>query len=158
MTKTKLYTSIATIALVGVSSSVVAKEANPSKEGKHSEKPNFIIIFTDDQGYQDLGCFGSPLIKTPNIDRMASEGVMLTNFYAQTVSGPSRASLMTGCYPLRTARVNNDFDSSPHPNMSLSEVTIAEVLKPQGYSTCMVGKWDLAGRANSFETRLSPSN
>ncbi len=125
---------------------------------KEQEKPNFIIIFTDDQGYQDLGCFGSPLIKTPNIDKMASEGMMLTSFYAQPVSGPSRASLITGCYPLRTARVNNDFDSSIHPNMSLTEVTIAEVLKEQNYSTCMVGKWDLAGRTKDFETRLAPTN
>lgn len=153
MNRLALYGSLTTLGVFGVAT-LEAKNI----EAKALEKPNFIIIFTDDQGYQDLGCFGSPLIKTPNIDKMASEGMMLTSFYAQQVSGPSRASLMTGCYPLRTARVNNDFDSSPHPNMSLSEVTIAEVLKQQNYSTCMVGKWDLAGRTKSFETRLSPSN
>ena len=66
-------------------------------------KPNFIVIFTDDQGYHDLGCFGSKKIKTPNIDRMAAEGMKFTSFYAQAVCGPSRAALMTGCYPIRVA-------------------------------------------------------
>lgn len=118
-------------------------------------KPNFVIIFTDDQGYQDLGCFGSSNIKTPNIDQMADEGMRLTSFYAQTVCGPSRAALMTGCYPLRNAR--NDNGETPHPKLSLSEVTIAEVLKPAGYSTCMIGKWDLAGHnPEKFNPDLLP--
>lgn len=108
-----------------------------------SSKPNFIIIFTDDQGYNDVGCFGSPDIKTPNLDRMAAEGMRFTSFYAQTVCGPSRAALMTGCYPMRNGR--NDNGEVPHPKLSLSEITIAEVLKPLGYTTGMVGKWDLAG-------------
>lgn len=120
-------------------------------------KPNFIIIFTDDQGYQDLGCFGSPNIKTPNIDQMADEGMKLTSFYAQTVCGPSRAALMTGCYPMRNAR--NDNGEAPHPKLSLSEVTIAEVLKPAGYRTCMIGKWDLAGHnPEKFNPDLLPVN
>ena len=90
------------------------------------QKPNFIIIFTDDQGYQDLGCYGSPDIKTPRIDQMASEGMRFTNFYAQTVCGPSRAALMTGCYPIRLAR-QGDPDSI-HPELHLAQVTIAGVL------------------------------
>lgn len=122
---------------------------------KESSKPNFIIIFTDDQGYQDLGCFGSPNIKTPNIDKMASEGMKFTNFYAQTVCGPSRAALMTGSYPMRNAR--NDNGESPHPKLALSEVTIAEVLKPLGYKTGMIGKWDLAGHnPEKFNPDLLP--
>ena len=65
-------------------------------------KPNFVIIFADDQGYQDVGCFGSPNIKTPNLDRMATEGMRFTDFYsACSVCSPSRAALMTGCYPPR---------------------------------------------------------
>ncbi|NQU30890.1 MAG: sulfatase-like hydrolase/transferase, partial [Anaerolineae bacterium] len=63
------------------------------------ERPNVVIIFADDLGYGDIGCFGASKIKTPHIDRMAKEGLRFTNFYAQTVCGPSRAALMTGCYP-----------------------------------------------------------
>lgn len=112
-------------------------------KSKAEGKPNFIIIFTDDQGYQDLGCFGSPDIKTPRLDQMANEGMRFTNFYAQTVCGPSRASLMTGCYPLRLARQGDP--DSVHPELHLNEITIAEVLKKQGYATAAIGKWDLAG-------------
>ncbi len=108
-----------------------------------SAKPNFVIIFTDDQGYQDLGCYGSPDIRTPHLDKMAAEGMRFTDFYAQTVCGPSRSSLMTGCYPLRVSREDNL--NSPHPRMDLSEITIAEILKDEGYATGMFGKWDLAG-------------
>ncbi len=129
---------------------------NSNKQEKVN-KPNFIIIFTDDQGYQDLGCFGSPNIKTPSLDKMAAEGMKLTSFYAQTVCGPSRAALMTGCYPMRNAR--NDNGEVPHPKLSLSEVTIAEVLKPVGYVTCMIGKWDLAGHnPEQFNPGLLPKH
>ncbi|REE00159.1 sulfatase family protein [Marinoscillum furvescens] len=122
-----------------------------------TQKPNFIIIFTDDQGYNDLGCFGSPNIKTPNIDQMAAEGMKLTSFYAQTVCGPSRAALMTGSYPLRNAR--NDNGVAPHPKLALSEVTIAEVLKQAGYTTAMMGKWDLAGHnPEKFNANLLPAD
>lgn len=107
------------------------------------QPPNFVVIFTDDQGYADLGCFGSPDIKTPRIDQMAKEGMRFTNFYAQTVCGPSRGALMTGCYPIRLAR-QGDPDSI-HPELHLNEITIAEVLKEHGYATAAFGKWDLAG-------------
>jgi arylsulfatase A-like enzyme len=107
------------------------------------DRPNFIVIFTDDQGYQDLGCYGSPDIKTPRIDRMADEGMRFTNFYAQTVCGPSRGALMTGCYPIRFAR--QDDPNSIHPELHTDEITIAEVLNEQGYATGAFGKWDLAG-------------
>ena len=119
------------------------------------KKPNFIIIFTDDQGYQDLGCYGSPTIKTPHIDQMAKEGMRFTSFYAQTVCGPSRAALMTGCYPQRVAR--NDSDKDLHPKLALSEITIAEILKKKGYATAMYGKWDLAGHTQvKFNPKLGP--
>ena len=121
-----------------------------------ADKPNFIIVFADDQGYQDLGCFGSPSIKTPRIDRMAAEGVRFTNLYAQTVCGPSRAALMTGCYPLRVAKRNNQVDV--HPYLHTREITVAEVLKRAGYSTACFGKWDLAGhRQKGFDPNLLPT-
>jgi len=116
------------------------------------DKPNFIIIFTDDQGYQDVGCFGSEKIKTPRLDKMAREGMKFTSFYAQTVCGPSRAALMTGCYPLRVAKRNNQVDI--HPYLHPKEITIAEVLKGVGYTTAAFGKWDLAGHT---QTRYDPN-
>lgn len=118
-------------------------------------RPNFIIILTDDQGYQDLGCYGSPDIRTPHLDKMAKEGMKFTSFYAQTVCGPSRAALMTGCYPSRLAR--NDVGDFPHPKIALSEITIAELLRPAGYATCMIGKWDMAGHnPEQFNSDLLP--
>jgi arylsulfatase len=120
-----------------------------------AEKPNFVIIFTDDQGYQDLGCYGSPNIKTQRIDQMAKEGMRFTNFYAQTVCGPSRGALMTGCYPIRFARQADP--NSVHPEMHLKEITSAEILKEQGYATGMFGKWDLAGhRPIGYNKKLLP--
>lgn len=110
-------------------------------------KPNFIIIFTDDQGYNDLGCFGSETIKTPRIDKMASEGMKMTSFYAQPVSGPSRGALLTGRYPLRIGGgwlTNSD------------EITIAEVLKDAGYTTGCIGKWDISQR--SYQDGLVPND
>lgn len=124
--------------------------------GAVKKKPNFIIIFTDDQGYNDVGCFGSEKIRTPNLDKMAAEGVRFTSFYAQTVCGPSRAALMTGCYPLRVAKRNNQVDV--HPYLHTKEITIAEVLKEVGYRTACFGKWDLAGhRQAGFDNNLLPT-
>ena len=102
-------------------------------------KPNFVVIFCDDLGYGDVGCFGAEKIRTPNIDRMASEGLKLTSFYAQTVCGPSRAALMTGCYPMRVATEKNDV--AIHPRLHSNEITVAEVLKPDGYVSMAIGKW-----------------
>lgn len=125
------------------------------------DKPNFIVIMTDDQGYQDLGCYGSPEIKTPRLDQMAKEGMRFTSFYAQTVCGPARAALMTGCYPMRVERANHDNGLVPHPAMSLDEITVAELLKPLGYKTGVSGKWDLSGRGSkknyTFRPELNPS-
>lgn len=105
-------------------------------------KPNFIIILADDLGYGDLGCYGSPNIRTPNLDRMASQGNRLTSFYAQPVCGPSRAAILTGCYPPRTSLAFNHlpkFETGIHED----EITLPEVLKPQDYSTMIIGKWHL---------------
>jgi arylsulfatase A-like enzyme len=109
-----------------------------------SDKPNFIIIFTDDQGYQDLGCFGSTDIKTPHIDRMASEGRILTSFYsANPVCSASRAALMTGCYPRRVLETRNVLFPRDDVGLHPAETTIADMLKAHGYATACVGKWHL---------------
>ncbi|QEG22205.1 sulfatase family protein [Mariniblastus fucicola] len=108
------------------------------------EKPNFIVIFTDDQGYNDLGCFGSETIATPNIDRMASEGRKYTSFYVPcSVCSPSRAALLTGCYPKRVGMHKHVlFPLSDH-GLHADEHTIADHLKSIGYATACVGKWHL---------------
>ena len=124
-----------------------------------AKPPNFILIFTDDQGYQDLGCFGSEKIKTPHLDRMAEEGLILTSFYAQPVCGVSRGALMTGSYPIRIAEPNNvkELHTVPHPK----EITMAETLKEAGYATALIGKWHLAGNPsgpdNAFDPELMPN-
>jgi arylsulfatase A-like enzyme len=113
----------------------------------NATRPNFVIIFTDDQGYEDIGCFGSSDIRTPRLDAMAAEGIKFTSFYAQPICGPSRAALMTGCYPLRVAERGNV--KQVHPILHSDEITIAEVLKAAGYATACFGKWDLAKHSQS---------
>ncbi len=112
-----------------------------------AEKPNFIIIFTDDQGYNDLGCFGSKKIDTPHIDQMAEEGRRFTSFYvAANVCTPSRSALLTGCYPKRIGMEKHVIFPSQNHGLHTDEVTIADMLKGAGYATACVGKWHLGHR------------
>ncbi|QDT10349.1 sulfatase [Planctomycetes bacterium K23_9] len=124
-----------------------------------NEQPNFIIIFTDDQGYNDLGCFGSPTIKTPHIDQLASEGRKYTSFYsACSVCSPSRAALLTGSYPKRVGMHKHVLFPKSDYGLNATEYTIADHLKSQGYATACFGKWHLGHhpetlpRANGFDT------
>jgi len=106
--------------------------------------PNFIIIFTDDQGYADLGVYGARDIETPNVDRMAEEGVKFTDFYvAASVCTPSRAALLTGCYPKRVGLQTGVLFPKDTNGLHPGEITIAESLKNEGYATACVGKWHL---------------
>src|SRR5438445_5057314 len=94
--------------------------------------PNFVIILADDQGYGDVGCYGARGFETPNLDRMAREGVRFTDFYvAQAVCSASRAALLTGCYPNRIGILGALGPTATH-GISHGEKTIAEVLKPRG--------------------------
>ncbi len=107
------------------------------------KQPNIVLIFIDDMGYGDLACFGATQYPTPNLDRMASQGMRFTNFYvAQAVCSASRAALMTGCY---SNRVGISGALSPKADIGLNpdEETIAEVLKKKGYKTAAIGKWHL---------------
>ena len=106
-------------------------------------RPNFIVINIDDLGYSDIGPFGSKLNRTPNLDRMAKEGRKLTSFYAAPVCSPSRAALMTGCYPKRALPIPRVLFPVDRNGLSPDEVTLAEVLKSAGYTTAIVGKWHL---------------
>ncbi len=104
-------------------------------QGKGS-RPNIIIIFTDDQGYADFGCYGSKTNKTPRMDQLAKDGTRFTSFYAQHVCGPSRSALLTGRYPMR----------SKGWSMPADEITFAELIGKVGYQTACIGKWDVSNR------------
>jgi len=119
---------------------------NSSDQEKINEKPNIILLFADDLGYGDLGVFGHPTIKTPNLDQLASEGVKLTQFYvAASICTPSRAALMTGRLPIRNGMCGGRgvFFPDTEGGLPQEEITIAEVLKEQGYATACIGKWHL---------------
>ena len=123
------------------------------KQVLRNEKPNVIIIFTDDQGYNDVGCFGSPDIKTPHLDNMAKEGAKLTSFYAaQPICSASRAAILTGCYSNRVG-VHLAFSPANKNGLNPSETTIAEMLKSNGYKTGMFGKWHLGDHPSFMPTK-----
>jgi len=105
--------------------------------------PNVIIIFCDDMGYADVGPFGARGYATPHLDRMAEEGMIFTDFHvARSVCSPSRAALMTGCYPVRVG-VPGNFGPGSKTGLSPDEVTVAEIVNEKGYATAMYGKWHL---------------
>lgn len=118
-----------------------------------ADRPNFVIINIDDLGYADIGPFGSKLNRTPNLDRMAAEGRKLTCHYAAVVCSPSRASLMTGCYPKRSLPIPHVLFPEDAVGLSTKEHTVAGLLKAQGYATMCVGKWHLGDQPEFLPTR-----
>ncbi len=133
----------------------------PGATFAEAAKPNFIIVFADDQGYGDLSCFGSKTIKTPNIDRLAAQGRKFTSFMvASPVCTPSRAALMTACYPKRVGMHKHVLFPSSTKGLHPDEHTIADHLKSQGYATACFGKWHLGHHpevlptSNGFDTYL----
>ena len=129
------------LGLLAISSAFTAKAAAPAS------LPNIVIIFADDLGYGDLGCYGHPTIATPNLDRMAAEGLRFTQFYVgECVCTPSRAALLTGRLPIRSGMCSDArrvlFGDSKG-GLQDSEVTIAEALKTKNYATACIGKWHL---------------
>ena len=105
-----------------------------------AQRPNILIIFTDDQGYADLGCYGNTKNRTPRLDQLAKEGTRFTSFYSQTVCGPSRSALLTGRQPIRSGGWG----------MPASEITWAELIRKAGYQTACIGKWDVSN-AQGFD-------
>ncbi|WP_297692783.1 sulfatase [uncultured Eudoraea sp.] len=119
------------------------KDKTEAIASAETKPPNVVLIFTDDQGYQDVGVFGAKDIPTPHLDNMAKEGVKLTSFYAaQAVCSASRAGLLTGCYPNRIG-IHNAFMPDSKIGLNPSETTIAEMLRSKGYATGIFGKWHL---------------
>jgi arylsulfatase A-like enzyme len=117
------------------------------------DRPNIVLILADDQGWADVGCYGAKDIETPNLDRMAREGVRFTDFYvAQAVCSASRAALLTGCYPNRLG-ILNALTPAHKIGLGPGERTIADLLKARGYATAIYGKWHLGHRPASLPTR-----
>lgn len=124
-----------------VMSVAMALPATTAVVAQNSQQPNILIILTDDQGYNDLSCMGSTMNYTPVLDGLAERGTLYTNFYAQHVSGASRAALLSGRYPLRSGA----------RSFPISEVTFAEMAKEKGYQTACIGKWELSDRQEIVE-------
>ena len=128
------------IALVVAAAMLTACGSQPKPQ---SRPPNIVLILTDDLGYGDISIQGHPLIRTPNIDRMAREGQRWTSFYASApLCNPSRVALVTGRMPIRI----HGSDKNSWANLPDEEITLAEMLKERGYATAYVGKWGLSGR------------
>lgn len=133
---------------LGALAAVAAGCGNTGKDAR----PNILVILADDLGYSDLGCYGGE-IETPNLDRLAREGMRFTRFYNASRSCPTRASLLTGLYPHQAGIGRMTFDAGQpgyRGTMTHNGVTIAEVLGAAGYDTGMIGKWHVA------ETPLRP--
>jgi arylsulfatase A len=141
-------------ALLAASFGAVEARGAEGREGARPDRPpNIVVIFADDLGYGDVGCFGAQGYTTPNINRLAAEGARFTDFYvAQAVCSASRTALLTGCYPNRLG-ILGALGPSSKIGIDAGETTIAEVLKARGYATAIFGKWHLGHHPKFLPTR-----
>src|SRR6478752_7638507 len=120
---------------------------------QHTSRPNVVLIVADDLGYADVGVYGAKDFSTPNLDRLAAEGIRFTDFHvAQAVCSASRAALMTGCYPNRVG-ITGALEPWDKFGLSAGELTLPQLFKSQGYATGMVGKWHLGTPPELLPTR-----
>jgi len=146
---------ICLLAILAIASQCPAASQAAEQSLRQSQrgKPNVVLIFTDDQGYADLSCYGSKTIRTPNIDTLARDGRKFTSFLvASSVCTPSRAALMTGCYPERVGLNGGALFPGVGIGLSPDEHTIADYLKAEGYATACIGKWHLGDRPEVLPT------
>ncbi len=143
------------IIILCVSALILSACQNKTKEkkGPADRLPNIVLIFTDDQGYHDVGVYGATDFETPNLDQMARDGAMLTSYYAaQAVCSASRAGILTGCYPNRIG-IHNALGPDNTHGINSKETTLAEMLKAKGYATAIYGKWHLGHHQPFLPTR-----
>jgi len=151
------FAVVVSVGLASCTQGGQAPAANDAGTATVQQPPNIIILLADDLGYGDLGSYGHPNTRKPNLDQLAAQGQRWTDFYAPApVCSPSRGALLTGKYPPRTGlygkRIAVMFPNEPH-GMVASETTIAEALQQRGYATGMVGKWHLGDSPNAYPTR-----
>ncbi len=155
----RVATSIGCISVIAP----LATSCSETKSAAAGERPNFVIVMCDDLGYGDIGCFGHPHIKTPNLDKLAAEGITMTDFYsAAPVSSPSRAGMLTGRNPNRAGIYDFIPGQKVSPDLrhlvglQADEITIPALLKEVGYSTCLSGKWHCSGAFNNPKKSAQP--
>ena len=137
-------------ALAGMGAAAAVNSLPALAKTRPGRPPNIILIVADDLGWGDLGCYGSPFIKTPNLDALARRGVRMTDFYASAnVCTPSRAGMITGRYPIRTGLAHEVIQAKDRNGLPLTELTIAEMLRPT-HATMLTGKWHLGHVAPSW--------
>ena len=135
----------------GILWGVGSVNATEKLSAEKAPQPNIIVIFADDVGYGDLACYGSSKVQSPEIDRLAAEGMRFTDFHVPAnVCGPSRAALLTGRYPMRAGHpvARADFPKYMKYGLAPEEITLAEILKPAGYRSLLAGKWHLGFHVN----------
>ncbi len=148
-----LLAAMVFVALILTHTHASSLSVRPQDQGKR--RPNIVFILADDLGYGDLGCYGQKVISTPNLDRMAFEGLRFTSGYATAVCAPSRACLMTGLHPGHCYIRNN---SSPEKPLRTQDRTVAEVLRDAGYQTGAIGKWHLGEKGTTGSPSLKGFN
>lgn len=150
MRRVTLLVALAAVIAVGYRGAAAGGQGRVRPAGR---PPNVVVILADDQGYGDLGSYGHPTIRTPNIDRMAAEGQRWTSFYAAPVCTPSRAQLLTGRLAIRSGLAAGVLFPDSTGGLQPGEITIAEMLKARGYATAAVGKWHLGVLPEYLPTR-----